>query len=158
MVKVMVIGLIVRIIQVQIESIIALVRLTASILHILQVDKKKWNSTSIVLIGESANYSSNFIHTYTDKNTSTNAAFYNYSSDSAGHLTKWSIKMNKAKMDKRTSAENQTTLAHEFGHVIGLNDLKQTQNKKYLMYGYSDRTVSSPTTTDKTGAKKALGL
>ena len=66
--------------------------------------------------------------------------------------------MNKAKMDKRTSAENQTTLAHEFGHVIGLNDLKQTQNKKYLMYGYSDRTVSSPTTTDKKGAKKALGL
>lgn len=120
--------------------------------------QKKWNSTSIVLIGENANYSSNFIHTYTDKNTSTNAAFYNYSSNSAGHLTKWSIKMNKAKMDKRTSAENKTTLAHEFGHVIGLNDLKQTQNKKYLMYGYSERTVSSPTTTDKTGAKKALGL
>lgn len=120
--------------------------------------QKKWNNTSIVLIGKTSSYSKNFIHTYTDKNSPNLAEFYNYSSNSAGHLQKWSIKMNKTRMNKRTTAQNKTTLAHEFGHVIGLNDLKKTTSNKYLMYGYSNKKVSSPTSKDKTGAKKALGL
>lgn len=117
----------------------------------------KWNNTGVVAISKAPSYSPNFIHTYSDPNADTNASFYNYTSNSSGHLTKWSIRMNTHHMDGRTAAQNQTTLAHEFGHVIGLNDLEQYANRVYLMYGFESRSATSPTSTDITGAKKALG-
>lgn len=55
--------------------------------------------------------------------------------------------MNTASMDGRTSAHNQTTLAHEFGHVIGLNALKQSNNNVYLMYVFSNRSAIGPTSS-----------
>ncbi|MBQ0138932.1 MAG: hypothetical protein KBT36_06530, partial [Kurthia sp.] len=117
----------------------------------------KWNNTGVVAINKAPAYSPNFIHTYSDKNSSANASFYDYTSNSSGHLTKWSIRMNTANMDGRTPELNKTTLAHEFGHVIGLNDLTQSKNSVYLMYGYATRSVTGPTSTDITGANKALG-
>lgn len=92
------------------------------------------------------------ISTYNDPNTNTVAKFCEYTSNSSGHLTSWKIKMNRAK------TVTATTLAHEFGHAIGLNDLYDDQNVNKLMYGISSRTVTSPTTSDKWGAKVITGV
>ena len=92
------------------------------------------------------------ISTYNDPNTNTVAKFCEYYANGSGHLTSWKIKMNRAKN------VTSTTLAHEFGHAIGLNDLYDDQNVNKLMYGVSSRTVSSPTTSDKWGAKVITGV
>lgn len=65
--------------------------------------------------------------------------------------------MNTSIMGRRSSSKNQETIAHEFGHAIGLNDLKLSGNSGLLMYGFSSRTASSPTSKDIAGAKKAVG-
>lgn len=59
-------------------------------------------------------------------------------------------------MGSRTSAKNSGTATHEFGHAIGLKDLKNTSNKGTLMYGKSSRTVTKPQFSDVTGAKEAV--
>lgn len=119
----------------------------------------RWNSTGVVSISRiypaSPDYNG-YIHTYTDRNTDVVAAFYNYDHDSSGHLTKWSVRMNKTIMDKRSHEQNRITMAHEFGHAIGLNDLEASYNRNKLMYGYSNRTASSPTSKDIEGAKQIL--
>lgn len=118
----------------------------------------KWNNTGAASISRSFSYSANgYVHIYTDSNSSTVAAFYNYASNTYGHLTKWSIKMNTSIMNGRTAAKNQETMAHELGHAIGLNDLYLSGNSGVLMYGYSSRTASSPTSKDITGANRAVG-
>ncbi|NSW89538.1 MAG: hypothetical protein HPY74_02455 [Firmicutes bacterium] len=73
----------------------------------------KWSIINIVRtsspVGE--------VYTYSDENSYTVAAFCEYSSDSNGHLTNWKIKINTAKNP------TEVTMAHEFGHAAGLNDL-----------------------------------
>ncbi|QNK57709.1 hypothetical protein [Paenibacillus sp. PAMC21692] len=96
-----------------------------------------------------------YYSTYSDPDTSTVAAFYDYSSNSSGHLTTWRIKNNKSKMDGRTASANNGTAAHELGHAIGLNDLYGSPNSGKLMYGYSTRTTTVPTSSDITGATEA---
>ena len=119
--------------------------------------ENKWNNTGVVAISKAPGYSPNFIHTFSDPNDDANASFYNYTSDSSGHLTKWSIKLNTSNMGGRTPEQNRNTLAHEFGHVIGLNDLTQSRNLGVLMYGFANRTATGPTSSDITGANRALG-
>ncbi|QTD40292.1 hypothetical protein [Sporosarcina sp. Te-1] len=119
---------------------------------------KMWNDSGLVLISETTTYSRNFIHTYSDFNSGYTAVFYNYESNSSGHLQSWAVGMNTAEMDDSTAAQNRTTMAHEFGHVLGLNDLSQTTNRDTLMYkNRGSRTVTSPTSWDTTGVKKILG-
>ena len=48
--------------------------------------------------------------------------------------------MNMAK----ASVLSAVTLAHEFGHALGLKDLSYTQNINKLMYGYSNGTATAP--------------
>lgn len=72
--------------------------------------------------------------------------------DGNGHLYSWSIVINRA---KNVSAR---TLAHEFGHAIGLNDLYSDLNAGKLMYGYSDGTATGPTSSDIWGAKVITGI
>lgn len=92
------------------------------------------------------------VKTYYDGNSGTVARFKSAESNIDGHLTTWTIEMNRAKNI------SSTTMAHEFGHVIGLNDLYESQNQNKLMYGYSSRTVSSPTSLDIWGAKVIIGV
>lgn len=92
------------------------------------------------------------ISTFYNANTSTTAQFCNYSSDSSGHLTSWEIQMNRAHQ------MTAVTLAHEFGHVSGLNDLYDSQNIGKLMYGYSNRIATGPTASDIWGAKVITGV
>ncbi len=79
------------------------------------------------------------------------ARFCNYSANSAGHLLSWEIQLNTAK------SISSTTIAHEFGHVLGLNDLYSISNQNRLMYGYENRTVTSPTLKDNWGARVITG-
>lgn len=117
----------------------------------------KWNNTGIFSITRSAVVTTNgSISTFSDPNGSV-ASFYNYSSNSSGHLTSWYIKMNTAIMGNRGAEQNNATMAHELGHAMGLNDLKLDGNIDKLMYGYSNRTATSPTEKDKIGANKILG-
>ncbi len=90
-------------------------------------------------------------------------SFYNNSEDSragswcplavnedTGHVTKWHIEINMAYYDERTVE----TIAHEFGHAIGLNDLYESYNTDNLMYGYKvERTVAAPSMQDIWGQK-----
>lgn len=99
--------------------------------------------------------SPNQISTYTDVNTSTVASFYDYSSNSSGHLTKWKISMNTHHMDGFTSLQKKKTIAHELGHAVGLNDLQLSGNKDKLMYAFEDRTATSATAKDILGALEA---
>lgn len=90
-------------------------------------------------------------------NTSANANFLadlGYCTDGNGHLTSWSIKMNL----NNIANVNATTLAHEFGHMIGLTDLYEEASINKLMYGYSNRTAPSPTALDKWGARVITGV
>jgi hypothetical protein len=115
---------------------------------------KKWNDTNAISIAVSSAYTGK-VYKFYDPNNPNIAEFYDYSSDGIGHLTSWKIRYNTAKMDSRTSSQNTVTAAHELGHAIGLNDLKLDGNSDKLMYGYSDRTATGPTTNDQTGAKEA---
>ncbi len=73
-------------------------------------------------------------------------------SASNGHLTSWSMYINVA--DTPTTQ----TAAHEFGHVIGLNDLYANHNGNKLMYHTTASTATSPTSADLWGAKVILGI
>lgn len=81
-----------------------------------------------------------------------NAQLRSYTTNSSGHLTKWEIVINRAK------TVNAVTLAHEFGHAIGLNDLYASKNSDKLMYGAATGTATRPTTADKWGAKVITGV
>ncbi len=82
------------------------------------------------------------------------AQFCEYVSDNNGHLTSWEIKLNLNNAD----LINETVIAHELGHVIGLNDLYEPKNNDKLMFGIATScTATSPTTYDKLGAQVITG-
>ena len=85
-------------------------------------------------------------------NSGTVAQFYDFASDSQGNLYYWKIDMNW-----RMNVTS-TTMAHEFGHVFGLNDLYNSSNSNKLMFGYSSRTASGPTATDVKGFNVITGI
>lgn len=88
----------------------------------------------------------------TDDNTDIVAQCCNYKADSSGHFKSWEIKLNRAHL------QSANTLAHEFGHAIGLKDMYADRNRDKLMYGYESRTATGPTTSDKWGAKVITGV
>ena len=111
----------------------------------------KWSSLATIIL-KTDGTGMGEISTFYNPNTGTIAQFCNYSSDSSGHLRSWEIQMNRA---YQMSA---TTLAHEFGHVIGLNDLYDSRNIGKLMYGRSDSTATQPTDSDIWGAMVITGM
>ncbi|WP_156926689.1 hypothetical protein [Cohnella panacarvi] len=113
----------------------------------------RWSSK--VTITESSTGYKGTINQYSDENTSTEAAFYNYIS-SSGHLTSWKIKLNRPLMSCVSPAKREGIATHELGHAIGLNDLYNSTNDNKLMYGYSSRTTNSPATADLTGASEGI--
>lgn len=72
--------------------------------------------------------------------------------DSSGHLINWEIQLN------RSYTQSARVLAHEFGHVIGLNDLYESRNSGKLMYGYATGSATGPTSSDRWGAKVITGV
>ncbi|MGG0720150.1 hypothetical protein ABE096_21595 [Robertmurraya massiliosenegalensis] len=113
----------------------------------------RWNNTGIVNISQSSS-SGNIIYQHSDPNTSTVA--YVTSQTFNNHKSSWFMSYNHSKMNGRTSAANNGTATHEFGHSIGIADLYNSSNKNKIMYGYEDRTVTVPQTADKTGAREAI--
>ena len=109
----------------------------------------KWKN--LVLIKEGSGSGSGTISTYSDSTSEIAAQACHLKSDSSGHFTSWEIQINRA--HTITSA----SLAHEFGHIIGLNDLYEYYNSNKLMYGREGRTVTAPTSLDIWGAKIIIG-
>ena len=72
-------------------------------------------------------------------------------SDKYGHITKWEMRINLAR------TVSAATIAHEFGHVIGLNDLYASKNSNKLMYYSTATTAVRPMTTDLWGAMVITG-
>lgn len=87
------------------------------------------------------------------KDPNTVAQYVAYLSDSNGHLTAWDIQVNTLYIDEITPA----TIAHEFGHVIGLNDLYDDYNNNKIMYGYTSGITPGPVSADIYGAEVITG-
>ena len=110
----------------------------------------KWNYT--VSIKEGSSSGSGTLYTYSAPGSNIVALSCDFKKNSSGHFTSWAIKINRAK------TVSPTTIAHEFGHIIGLNDLFESKSKNKLMYEYEDtRTVTDPTDYDRFGAKVITG-
>ena len=71
--------------------------------------------------------------------------------DDNGHLTSWVISL-------KPNICTTTTVAHEFGHAIGIVDLYDSINIDKLMYGFGDiGTATAPTSSDIWGARVITG-
>lgn len=110
---------------------------------------EKWKN--LVSIKEGSGSGSGTISTYSDSSSEIAAQACHLKSDSSGHFTSWEIQINRA------HTITSTSLAHEFGHIIGLNDLYEYKNSNKLMYGRESRTVTGPTSLDIWGAKVIIG-
>lgn len=115
----------------------------------------RWNNTGVVSIRSSIS-ASNSVSDYSQSGVSTVASVRSTVNQFTGHKTGWTMRFNRAIMDGRSDAQNRGTATHEFGHTIGLRDLQRFDNTSKLMYGYSSRTATSPTTTDITGARQGV--
>lgn len=114
----------------------------------------RWHSTGIVSFGQSAT-SNNVISQHSNSNSST-VAFVQTDATIGNHKSRWKMSFNTAIMNGRTDEKNRGTATHELGHVIGLQDLKLIGNINKIMYGSSARTVTTPGTADKAGAKEGV--
>ncbi len=114
----------------------------------------KWSA--VVTFEETSNSStSGVIKEYDFERTDVLGEFTNYHANaSTGHLTAWEIHFNSNPGVEITDI----TVAHELGHVIGLNDLYIDTNRNKLMYFRSDSTATAPTALDLWGARVILGL
>lgn len=90
-----------------------------------------------------------------DNGANSEIAAFDGAIDSSGHLTSWIITINSYYEDEI----NARTLAHEFGHAIGLKDLYKSSNANKIMYGYtsSSWTATGVTSADRWGAKVITG-
>lgn len=114
----------------------------------------KWNDV-VNIINKTDGTGTGEISTIYDANTAMVAKFTiptTNGTDANGHLKEWSIVMNRA------YNITSITMAHEFGHVIGLNDLYESKNRDKIMYGYSLSKASEPTSLDEWGAKVITGV
>lgn len=100
--------------------------LTSTYKSYVTAGASKWSGT-VTITNKTDGSGTGTISTFSDSNSSTIAEFCDYKSDSSGHLTKWKIRMNRAK------TVTAKALAHEFGHAIGLNDLYESKNSGKLM-------------------------
>lgn len=112
---------------------------------------RKWSGT-VTITNKTDGSGTGKIGTFYSPNTGIVAVTRPLRVNNSGHLTAWEISMNRA------YSQSDKVLAHEFGHVIGLNDLYASRNSGKIMYAYTSGTATSPTTTDKWGAKVITGV
>ena len=79
------------------------------------------------------------------------AALTAISAGNNGHLVWFDMSINRAK------TISAVTIAHEFGHALGLTDLYEGENVNKLMYYTQASTANNPTTADKRGARVITG-
>ncbi|MBR4435395.1 MAG: hypothetical protein IKS90_04780 [Clostridia bacterium] len=89
---------------------------------------------------------------YLYSNNAPIARFGNFQVNANGHLTSWEILINLAYQVELAN------IAHEFGHVIGLNDLYDAnKNRTKLMYGVAPLKTQTPQAVEIMGAKVITG-
>lgn len=113
---------------------------------------KMWSGT-VTITNKTDGTGAGRICTYPGTQGSAIARFDNPRTVS-GHLVSWEIQINTV----RVSSINDKIMAHEFGHAIGLIDLRETRNRQKLMYGnYDNWTSTGLTDSDKWGARVITG-
>lgn len=90
--------------------------------------------------------------TYIDDTEMVSQFFECRTETDTGHLVSWTIEINRAK------TITPITLAHEFGHAIGLNDLYESYNSGKLMYWNEARSATGPIAADAWGTKVITGV
>lgn len=110
-----------------------------------------WANWGISIVeGFSTQY---IVGTYVNTNTNVTAALHLGNRDSNGHWLSWALRYNVL-----ASGATNITAAHEFGHVLGLNDLYGANSTDKLMYGVqAQRLATSPTYYDYLGASVITG-
>lgn len=73
--------------------------------------------------------------------------------DQNGHVDSWEIAINL----NNSYFVDGVTLAHEFGHVIGLVDLYNASNRDNIMFGIDSRNAELPSDNDLFGVNVILG-
>ncbi len=74
------------------------------------------------------------------------------------HLNKWSIWINQNNVNAINDSQWTAVLAHELGHVWGLNDLYHSYNANKIMYYAGNvTTATAPTYEDRAGAMVITG-
>lgn len=116
-----------------------------------------WNSKLMVFEKRTSSAMGTIVAGYYDISNPENNFVAQYGcisrNSSTGHVTSWIIQLNLTYISLIDSKE----IAHELGHVIGLCDLYASKNTNKLMYGTSNRTVSTPQTIDVLGASVIWG-
>lgn len=124
--------------------------LTKSLQDCVREGASKWAGT-VTITNRTDGSGVGKISTYSNPRDEAVAKTGWYIEDSSGHRIDWEIQINRA------HTVTSTTLAHEFGHAIGLKALYSSTDRGKLMYGYENRTVTSPANSDKWGAKFITG-
>lgn len=115
---------------------------------------KAWKDTGVVSFKRDKS-SKNKVRMGSNKDTSYVAVCTSYFNVNSGKITKFEIVLNQDKMKKFSDTNNKGTVAHEFGHSLGLLDLYESYNKSQLLYGINSRKVIKPSKKDIIGAKYA---
>ncbi|MFS1518477.1 hypothetical protein V1503_18750 [Bacillus sp. SCS-151] len=117
----------------------------------------KWDSSDVSFYHNSSGNGVGYISTFTQPDSDTIAQFYGRDTNSQGHYIRWTMDINVPRYNDYDTADRKIILAHEFGHAVGLKDLRDTSNNDKLMYGTTKEWdwPSYPTPADKTGAKEA---
>jgi hypothetical protein len=129
---------------------------------IIESGARMWNDYGYFITQDNAN--SNFVikaQNYGYANGS-NARITNASVDSNRHFTKWEIIINtfpgNSALNQPAANPTALSIAHEFGHALGLNELTGDNNKDKIMYQYANtRTATNVTSFDLDGARVITG-
>ncbi|WP_080873460.1 hypothetical protein [Oceanobacillus timonensis] len=119
------------------------------------VGVNRWNDTGVTNITQAVS-SDNLVTSHGGPDEDVVATTRSWYNSSTSHKDRWEISYNTYVMNDRSASQNNGTAAHEMGHTIGLADLYENSNSNKLMYGYSSRTVTSPTSSDIAGAREAV--
>lgn len=113
---------------------------------------KVWKDSGTVTFKRSTS-SPNKIVTGSNKDTSVVAVCTTNFSKTTGKISKFKITLIQNKMKHISDEKNKGTVAHEFGHSLGLLDLYESYNKNQLLYGIDSRKSIKPSKKDIIGAK-----
>lgn len=109
---------------------------------IINDGKAMWGSTFTLT---KSSTSSNIISAIYDT-TTTRTAITSPGGTADGHVSSFSMKINKYNFDQNVYEARKRTIAHECGHIFVLNDLFESSNSWNIMYGYtsSNKYVTNP--------------
>lgn len=121
---------------------------------------QRWNQTGVVSFNVTTpSYTKNVIKTHYNANTSMVASvnIEEIDGNDYNHIKRWFMTYNTFRMAYITDELKIATATHEFGHTIGLDDLRNDSSVYNIMYQGLDKLKTRyPSSDDITGAKEAM--